>query len=136
MHHLVHRQNDNNVNFVENQITNHAERSQLFKHSHVTFRSFKVTLSFLQIFDCAKPLPHNSESFSAKFVAPVCRTQSSGKLFISEVVIKWLASIVNKVFIHVVCHLVQKPRDVFEFFVHLSVDPSRETAHNVFGLIL
>ena len=73
---------------VENGITNHAETSQRLKNSHVTFRRFKVIIFFLQIFDGAEPLPHNSESFSAKFFAPVCRTQSSGKLFISEVVIK------------------------------------------------
>ena len=64
------------------------------------------------------------------------RMQSAGKLGISEFVVEELASIVKKMFIHEICHLVQKPCDFFEFCVHLSVDPAWETTHNVFRSIL
>ena len=64
------------------------------------------------------------------------RTQSASKLGISEFVIEELTSIVEKMFIHEICHLVQKPCDVLEFCVLLSEDPAWKSTNDVFGSIL
>ena len=106
------------------------------KHLHVSFSRFEVIFFFLQILNRAKPLPYNSKSFSSKFFPPVGRTQSASKLFVSEFVVEETTSIVKKMFIHKICHLVQKPCDMLEFFVLLSEDPAWKSTNDVFGSIL